>query len=95
MSDLAGRIVSQWERLSGPPIPADFTYDRNGLRLGIAALEDELREVYEVWAQYKKNLQDPVAAASFRHELLDIAAVAMLMYRNVPSACACKGTGNA
>ena len=83
LRDLAGRMVKQHEALAANG--ADFTYDRNGLRLGIAALEDELREVYDEWKAHKRNLADPAAVAALRHELLDVAAVAMLMYRNMPA----------
>ena len=86
MCALDARMADQHARLTGPPIPVDFTYDRNGLRLGIAALEDELRELYDEWAKNKKYLHAPGVADRIRHELLDIAAVAMLIYRNVPVA---------
>jgi hypothetical protein len=82
--ELADRMADQHARLTGPPIPVDFTYDRNGLRLGIAALEDELREFYDEWAAGKKHLDDPGVAARLRHEALDLAAAAMLIYRNIP-----------
>jgi hypothetical protein len=84
LTELAGRMAHQHARLTGPPLPANFTYDRNGLRLGIAALEDELRELYDEWAAGKKRLDDPGVAAKLRHETLDVAAVAMLIYRNIP-----------
>ena len=82
-SALAGRMVTQHEALTANG--ADFTYDRNGLRLGIAALEDEVRELYAEWADGKRNLSRPDTVAGIRHEALDIAAVAMLIYRNVPA----------
>jgi hypothetical protein len=85
MEDLARRMNDQWSRLTGPPIPVDFTYDRNGLRLGIAALEDELRELYDEWTAGKKRLGESEVAARLAHEALDVAAVAMLIYRNIPS----------
>jgi hypothetical protein len=84
LAELAERMADQHGRLTGPPIPVDFTYDRNGLRLGIAALEDELRELYAEWAANKKSLNEPSAAERLRHEALDVAAVAMLIYRNIP-----------
>jgi hypothetical protein len=84
LAHLLCRMARQHARLTGPPIPADFTYDRNGLRLGIAALEDELRELYAEWAAGKKRLDDPAVAAKLRHEVLDVASVALLIYRNIP-----------
>ena len=83
-ADLAARMADQHRRLTAPPIPADYTYDRNGLRLGISGLEDELRELYDEWAANKKQLTAPGVADRIRHEVLDIAAVAMLIYRNIP-----------
>ena len=85
LDSLAARMADQHARLTGPPIPVDFTYDRNGLRLGIAALEDELRELYGEWAANKKRLNEPGVAERLRHEALDVAAVAMVIYRNIPA----------
>ena len=87
-SALGARMIDQWTRLTGPPIPVDFTYDRNGLRLGIAALEDEIREVYDEWAAGKKRLDDPAVAERLASELLDVASVAMLIYRHIPNSSA-------
>jgi len=83
--ELAERVREQHARLTSPPIPADFTYDRNGLRLGIAALEDELTELLDEWRANKKRLDAPGVAERLRHETLDVAAVAMLIVRNIPS----------
>src|SRR5262245_48495508 len=88
LNDLAARMADQHARLIGPPIPVDFTYDRNGLRLGIAALQDELKELYDEWTAGKKRLDDPGVAARLAHEALDAAAVAMLIYRNIPAEAA-------
>lgn len=55
-----------------------FAYNRNGLRMAIAALEDEMDELYEEWRLHKRALGNCVNEV--RHELLDIAAVAMLAY---------------
>lgn len=79
---IAERAATQHTRLTANG--TDFTYDRNGLRLGIAALEDELRELYDEWAAGKRKLDDPAVVAGIRHEVADIAAVAMLILRNVP-----------
>jgi hypothetical protein len=84
LDDLAARMADQHARLTANS--AGFTYDRNGLRLGIAALQDELMlELWPHWHEHKKRLDTPEAAAGFRHEFLDIAAVAMLAYLNVPA----------
>lgn len=55
-----------------------FTFDRNGLRLAIAAIEDETGELYDEWNHNKHHLGN--ALHEIRHELLDIAAVAMATY---------------
>jgi hypothetical protein len=76
MSDLTQRMDEQQQRMTSTP----FTYDRNGLRLAIAAIEDENQELYDWWAGYKRSLGTPGVIHQIRHELLDIAAVAMLTY---------------
>lgn len=55
-----------------------FSFDRNGVRMTIAALEDETGELYHEWSHHKNNLGN--ALDSIRHEYLDIAAVAMRGY---------------
>jgi hypothetical protein len=55
-----------------------FAFNRNGLRAAIAAIEDETTELYDEWRMHKRNLHNGVV--EIRHELLDIAAVAMLAY---------------
>jgi hypothetical protein len=55
-----------------------FSYDRNGLRLAIASIEDETEELYNEWRMHKRHLGN--AVHEIRHELLDIAMCAMLAY---------------
>ena len=74
MADLRERIREQCERMTDPL----FTFDRNGLRLAIAALEDETGELYEEWQHNKRMLGN--ARKEIQHELLDIAAVALITY---------------
>lgn len=82
---LMERMAMQRERLQGPPIPARFSYDRNGLRLGISAIEDELEELLVEWRRYKRHLSfDENARRRIAHEVLDIASVAMLIYEEIP-----------
>lgn len=71
-SMLEARMHDQANRID---IPILFRFDRNGMRLGIAAIEDEANELYEEWRDHKNTLGD--AVMQIRHELLDIAAVAM------------------
>jgi hypothetical protein len=68
------RISDQSERLPAPL----FTFDRNGLRLAIAAMEDEIQELWEEWNNNKRHLGN--AHKEIEHELLDIAAVALITY---------------
>ena len=59
--------------------PSLFAFNRNGLRMAIAAIEDETRELHAEWHQHKRDL--PAGVNAIRHELLDIAAVAMLAFK--------------
>jgi NTP pyrophosphatase (non-canonical NTP hydrolase) len=53
-------------------------YDRNGLRMAIAAIEDETYELYEAWRAGKRNLGDDDVRKDVRSELLDVAACAVI-----------------
>lgn len=57
-----------------------FEYNRNGLRLGLAAIEDEHGELYELWLMNKRALFTPKVIENVKHEALDIAACAMIVY---------------
>lgn len=74
MRDLRDRIEEQRKRMTDPK----FTFDRNGLRLAIAAIEDETQELWTEWNDNKRHLGNGVN--QIRWELLDIAAVCMLAY---------------
>lgn len=74
LAALRMRMDEQSARMT-PPL---FTFDRNGLRLAIAALEDETNELYEEWRGNKRHLGN--AHKEIKHELLDVAAVAMITY---------------
>jgi hypothetical protein len=69
---LAVRMAEQAARAGVPDV---FTFTRNGLRMSIASIEDETAELYEEWRGSKNHLGN--AVGEIRHELLDIAAVAM------------------
>lgn len=84
VAELVHRMADQRNRLHGPPIPVRFSYDRNGVRLGIAALEDELQELRDEWVLHKRDLVP--ARSKIRHELLDCAAVAMLILEETGAA---------
>lgn len=76
LSWLRDRIVEQKKNIAGKPDL--FAFDRNGLRMAIAAIEDETNELYDEWQHHKRQLGNGVE--SIRWELLDIAAVAMIAY---------------
>ncbi len=59
-----------------------YPFTRNGVRLGIAALEDELTEVREAWRADKNHLES--GAWHLREELLQVAAVAVRIAREIP-----------
>lgn len=61
--------------------PGGYPFDRNGLRLGIAALEDEVQEVYEEWRKHKRDLGN--GADSIRAELLQVMGVAFRIVREI------------
>jgi NTP pyrophosphatase (non-canonical NTP hydrolase) len=69
------------EQASRADIPDLFSFTRNGLRMSIASIEDETGELYEEWLRNKRNLGN--AVHEIRHELLDIAAVALHAYEQV------------
>jgi NTP pyrophosphatase (non-canonical NTP hydrolase) len=74
LKELSERMADQESRC-----PAHiFKFDRNGLRLAIASMEDETQEVYDEWRMHKRHLGN--AVTEIRSELLDVAAVAMLAY---------------
>ena len=60
-----------------------YPFTRNGIRLGIAALQDEVTEVLDAWRADKNHLEN--CAAELREELLQVAAVAMRIARSVPA----------
>ena len=74
--DLAAEVERQDERH-----PDGYPYTRNGVRLGIAALEDEVAEVYDEWQHNHNHLGN--CRAEIRVELLQVAAVAMRMIREI------------
>jgi hypothetical protein len=61
--------------------PHGFPFNRNDVRLGIAALEDETAEVWKEWDNKKHNLDH--GAYNLREELLQVAAVAMMIVEGI------------
>jgi NTP pyrophosphatase (non-canonical NTP hydrolase) len=76
MADLATEICKQ-DSLHAEGYP----YTRNGVRLGIAALEDELGEVWQEWNNSKRALGN--ARSELRAELMQVAAIAMRIIRSL------------
>jgi NTP pyrophosphatase (non-canonical NTP hydrolase) len=66
--------------------PGGYPFDRNGLRLGIAALQDEVQEVYEEWRLYKRDLGN--GAEAIRAELLQVMGVAFRIVREIEAVTA-------
>lgn len=62
--------------------PEGFPADRNGIRLGIAAIEDETQEVWEEWRQLRRSLPD-CDMTYLRTELLQVAAVCLMIVRSI------------
>ena len=75
--DVQKRILAICDRMTDPL----FTFDRNGLRLAIAAIDDENNELYDEWRMNKRMLGN--ARNEIKYELLDIAAVAIIAYIQV------------
>lgn len=59
--------------------PAGYPATRDGLRMGIASLEDELREVHDEWHQWKKR----DGWGGMEDELWQVAGIAMRMIRGL------------
>lgn len=72
--------------------PDGFPGDRNGIRAGVAAIEDETREALEAW-HFEKTLldgRDPEHQwTRTREELLQVAAIALRTLRELPRPCNC------
>ena len=79
MNDSLGRLLERMHDQANRCPQSLFAFNRNGVRMAIAAIEDETRELYDEW-QENKHVLDDCARGAIRHELLDIAAVAMLAY---------------
>lgn len=67
--DITDRLIIQMSRF-----PAGFPADRNGIRLGLAAVQDELKETLDAWHEDKRQ-QNPDWHRTY-DELLDIIAAA-------------------
>ena len=73
--------INLWERITAISERCTddlFAFNRNGLRMAIAAIEDETQELYDEWRNHKGMLGN--GREAIRHELLDIAAVAIIAY---------------
>lgn len=69
VEDSVARLHKQIEAF-----PPGFPADRNGIRLGIAAIQDETSEVLAEWYDAKRTDKDWTRVYD---ELLDVIAVAM------------------
>jgi len=68
--DIFNRLRRQHVRF-----PAGFPCDRNGIRLGLASVEDELKETLEAWQDEKR--QPFTRTCKTYDELLDLIACAI------------------
>lgn len=73
----------QWELLMSEMDAQDGEYGRfastiAGLRLGVACLEDEVREMREAWREGRHAS----SWSDLRDEALQVAAIAMRLYRD-------------
>lgn len=62
-----------------------FPFDRNGIRLGIAALEDEIAEVKKEWQEgrvHHTGYMTEESREAVRKELRDVIAVGIMMYES-------------
>lgn len=71
-------IQNMEQRLRTAPDAVQWTFTRNGLRLALAAIEDEYLELYTEWKENKRDLGP--ARDKIRHEMLDVAACAMVAF---------------
>lgn len=82
MDDLRSEVVRQ-----DKAHPAGYPYTRDGMRLGIASLDDETEEVWEQWREMKRRLFDGTTTAldkSFlREEIMQVMAVGYRMVRSI------------
>jgi hypothetical protein len=90
MQQLVGQLLAE-VRVQEEFHPAGFPPDRNGIRAGIAAVEDETREALESWHLGKRHESDPERWNPVRAELLQVAAVALRTIRDLPRECNCDG----
>lgn len=79
LEDLAREIAKQ-DTLH----PSGYPYTRDGIRLGIAAIEDETREVWDAWHEIRHTIGNGTAdPGSLRGELIQVAAVYMRIARTI------------
>lgn len=95
MKQLVGQLLAEITRQDARH-PDGFPPDRNGIRAGIAALEDETREALEAWHSEKKPPEGRLPRFQWTHtrdELLQAAAVAIRTLRDLPRSCDCIDIG--
>lgn len=62
--------------------PAGYPITRDGIRTGIASLEDEIKEVWEEWNIHKRHIESS-NLQPMRAELMQVAGIAMRMIRAI------------
>lgn len=62
--------------------PGGYGSTRDGVRLGVASMEDEVREALEAWGEEKGNGSWPATRA----EVVQVVAVGLRLLRSLPGA---------
>lgn len=94
MKQLIGQLLAEIARQDARH-PGGYPPERNGIRAGIAALEDETGEALEAWHCEKKSPPDRLPEHQWmdtRSELIQVAAVALRAVRGLPRPCDCMET---
>lgn len=70
--------------------PDGYPLTRDGIRLGIASLDDETQEVWERWRDMKRRLFDGTSTklelSFLREEILQVMAIGYRMVRSIDNA---------
>jgi hypothetical protein len=83
MADLTDDLIVEIEKQDALH-PSGYPYTRDGIRLGIAAIEDETREVWDAWHAIRRTIGNGSAdPGDLRGELMQVAAICMRIVRTI------------
>jgi hypothetical protein len=91
LRQIVGQVLREVER-QDERHPEGFGSDRNGIRAGLAAIEDETRETLEAWHREKKIRAARRSGHQWtqtREELVQVVAVALRALSAMPAPCNC------